>query len=153
MRNSLWCHLTVAFAVILFIAGCATADSRSERNVETCRSNCAVTIELPADSGRAPTAPAVTRIAGGQVLDFNIDGQTRTDARTVLAFEQAAFLDQRGKPLYTLELAAGSNRFESRPYEDGVCHGPGGCRYVVINVGNPTRPPIINSPVVIIDPR
>ncbi len=158
MRESLLFRLPIPIAAILLIAGCANSGpamgptEAQLTNAETCRANCATPIELPAETGRAPTVAATTRIAGGQVLDFNLRGQTRTNARTVLAFKQAAFLDQRGNPIYSLELTAGNNRFESRRYEDGVCHAPRGCRYVVINFGTPTRPPIINSPILIIEP-
>lgn len=138
---------TACFTVLL--AACAT----SAQAPQTCRADCVAPIELPSEAGQRPSAPAVVRIAGGEVLDFRLPSEARSQGRTVLAFDQAAFRDRQGDPIYTLELHPGSNRFESRPYADGVCHAPDGCRYVVINLGMPTRPPVINSPVIIIDPR
>jgi hypothetical protein len=140
--------IVAGFPVILLIASPTSAEE-----IETCRANCVAAIELPSDRARQPTVPAVTRIAGGEVLDFVVPAQARAQGRTVLAFDEAAFRDRQGNPVYVLELQAGSNRFESRPYDDGVCHAPQGCRYVVINVGMPNRPAVINSPVIIIDPR
>jgi hypothetical protein len=141
--------LIVASYPVILLAAYASP----EREVQTCRADCAAAIELPSDRGQRPVAPAVTRIAGGETLDFVVPSETRGRGRTVLAFDEAAFRDRRGDPLYVLELRPGSNRFESRPHEDGVCHAPHGCRYVVINVGTPTRPPVIRSPIIIIDPR
>lgn len=158
MRASKIFLLPFPLVIVLVIAGWVAAGSSTglaqnqEASPDTCRANCAAPIDLPVATQRRPTAPPSTRIAGGEVLDFKLAGRGRSAARTVLAFEQAAFIDERGNPIYSLNLGTGSNRFESRPFEDGVCHAPRGCRYVVINVGTPTRPPIINSPIVIIDP-
>ena len=129
------------------------ANAQPDREVPTCRADCTTTIELPSDRAQRPAAPDVTRIAGGEILDFVVPSQERGRGRTVLAFVEAPFRDRQGNPIYVLELNAGSNRYESRPHEDGVCHAPAGCRYVVINIGTPTRPPVINSPIIIIDPR
>lgn len=136
------------YPLVLFTA-CATAPPQAQ----VCRANCELPIELPSDPSQRPAAPAVTRIVGGEVLDFAIPAQARAGGRTVLAFDEAAFRDGQGNPIYVLELRAGSNRFESRPHDHGVCHAPRGCRYVVINVGTPTRPAVINSPIIIIEPR
>ncbi len=144
-------------AKILIVTSCLiilqAAHAAPDREARTCRADCTAAIELPSERGQRPAAPAVTRIAGGTMLDFVVPSKPRGSGRTVLAFDEAAFRDRQGDSVYVLELRSGNNRFESRPYEDGVCHAPDGCRYVVINVGTPTRPPVINTPIIIIDPQ
>jgi hypothetical protein len=140
---------TVASLAIILSVACAATPPHAQ----TCRADCRAPIELPDDLTRSPSVPEVTRVAGGEVLDFPVSNRTGERGRTVLAFQEAAFVDRQGNPIYTLELQYGSNRFETRPYRDGVCRAPDGCRYVVINIGSPTRPAIIGSPIIIIDPR
>lgn len=112
---------------------------------------CIVDITLPDAAGERPSAPHEVRVTGGTDVNFRIDRGPGAANRTVLSFEQAAFVDRQDNPIYTLELNPGNNSFTTRPSEANVCHPPDGCRYVVINVGQPGRPSIISTPHIIIE--
>ncbi len=144
--------LIASLSVLVILAGCAaTAVTPADHN--PCRQACSVSIDLAAQVGQRPGAPDWFRVVGGEEVDFEVDEVRGLDVRTILSFEEAAFRDENGNPVYTLELESGSNPYQVRPYRDGVCRAPRGCRYVVINVGTPQRPGVIDSPRIIIDPR
>lgn len=147
----------LACVTVLAIGGCAVPGARDDADQvqEPCRADCQLSFELPANVDERPRVQDVYHIAGGTELDFRIPGRKNPDvsghpARTVLSFAEPAFLDRQGDPAYTLELMPGNNRFTARDSGSGVCTPPDGCRYVVINVGQPGRPSIISSPSIVI---
>jgi hypothetical protein len=137
---------------LLLLTACTAAQLTPTDAVPPCRQDCAVSIGLSTQINQRPVVPERYRVVSEQEVDFNVREARGQDARTILSFEEAAFVNERGNPVYTLELKPGSNRFRVRPYRDGVCRPPQGCRYVVINVGTPQRPGVINSPRIIIEP-
>lgn len=133
----------------ILILGACMAGSDSE----TCRADCRVPILLPEDPALPPESPELIRVAGGQLLNFDLNGRRPAQARTVVTFDQRAIEDENGNPVYSLELITGHNHRRARPYEADVCHAPAGCRYTVVNVGLSTRPaPLSAESVLIIDP-
>lgn len=133
------------------IAGCATYPW----SPPGCATDCSIQVQLPSDPGQPPSAPEIFRVVEGTAVSFPMRtrGIDAADTRMVLAFGEAAFQDAEGNPVYTLELSQPGQHYRARAYADGVCRPPAGCRYVLVNVGNPHRPAVINSPRVIIDPR
>lgn len=128
------------FGVAIFILAGCTANQPREKP-EVCRDECRVDINLPNE-------PADLHVKSGSEVNFRVQHGKPDSARTVLSFEQPAFLDNQGSPLYTLDLRSGNNIYEVS--DRGVCGPPDGCRYVVIDVGRPDRPSIISSPTIIV---
>ncbi len=124
---------------------------RGQGMPELCTENCDIAITLPEAVDQLPSVPDVIRVAGNTEVNFQLGRGSSEDQRTVLSFEQPAFVDGQGNPLYTLELGPGNNRHLTQPAEANVCSPPDGCRYVVIDVGQPQRPSIISSPYIIIE--
>lgn len=141
--------------LVVIASGCATSPGNDE--IETaCAADCSITVGIPVDDRQPPAAPDAYRVQEGASVRFDLatdNGSQVRNQRMVLAFGQAAFVDRRGNPVYTLELGESGQQFRARAYEDGVCRAPAGCRYVLVNVGNPRRPAVISSPRIIIDPR
>lgn len=150
-------------AIVTVTAGCNGRDaSEPPRDLpDICKADCNFTVTLPDAVDQLPQVPDVIRVSGGTEVNFRLPGGgekgfERTNGvgqapdRTVLSFEEPAFVDDQENPVYTLELTAGDNRYTARSHEANVCHAPDGCRYVVINVGHPGRPSIISSPHFII---
>lgn len=143
-----------AAGLLALAAGCATSP-QGDGVEAACASNCSIAVQLPRDDRAPPSAPDTYRVKEGASVRFDVAGGNDTQTRSqrmVLAFGQAAFLDG-DTPVYTLELNEPGQQYRARPHEDGVCRPPAGCRYVLINAGNPTRPAVIDSPRIIIDPR
>ena len=144
--------ITIAILpVVTLLTGCA-ATAVAPMHEHPCRQDCSVSIDLSTQVGQRPAAPDWFRVASEEEVDFNVREVRGIDARTILSFEEAAFVDENRNPIYTLELKPGSNPYQVRSYRDGVCRAPRGCRYVVINVGTPQRPGVIDSPRIIIEP-
>lgn len=128
---------------IVALAGCEAPETIED----ICRANCQVGIDLPEDSKRPPNAsPERMVIAAGEYVNFVVEGGPPGQEATVLRFERpnTPLLDDNENPLYTAELKRGSNRFRTRPWEDGVCRppdAPDGCKYDIVNTGNSQRPP------------
>lgn len=108
--------------------------------------DCRLQLHLPEDRSLPPGVPARIHVAGGQILNLDVHGRRPGQARTVVTFEQAAFEDENGTPLYSLELVAGANLYRLREFEAGVCHAPDGCRYFVVNDGLGERPAASSAP-------
>ena len=118
-----------------------------------CTRNCRLEIVLPEDIGQAPMADEVIQFAdpSGE-LNVDVDNRSSGNGATVLRFEgrdATPFMNRGGAPMTTVPLRPGRNSVQVRPYSDGVCHGPDGCKYDVINSGEPGRP--VLDPVIIID--
>lgn len=148
--------------IVTIAAGCAT--SPGDGGVQTaCDDNCPIAVELSADQSQPGKAPDITRVKEGARVIFELrseDADQPDQQRIVLAFGQAVFVDRRGNPIYALELKESGQTYRVRTSRDQnnsnkpVCPiGPDGCRYVVVNVGNPGRPAVISSPRIIIDER
>lgn len=150
-------------AIVTVTAGCNGRDaSEPPRGLpDICKADCNVEVTLPDASDQLPEVPDAIRVSGGTEVNFRLPGGGergfestsqggKVPERTVLSFEEPAFVDDQDNPVYTLELTPGDNRYKARPHEANVCHAPDGCRYVVINVGHPGRPSIISSPHFII---
>lgn len=126
------------FAAVSLAAGCTEAPWTT-----LCNAECVLEIELPEDPTLPPRVPARARAQGGAILHLDIRGRRPAQAATVVAFSQAVLLDEFRRPAHSVELVTGRNNVCLRPWNDGVCGAPAGCRYVVINTGLTSRPPYI----------
>jgi hypothetical protein len=109
-----------------------------------CPPQCELSVALPSNARMSPTiSRSVFHARGGATVTITLDNQsTRTErGATVLRFEEAAFVDRNGRPMMTVSLTPGKNELTVRPYSDGACRAEkGGCKYDVINTGDPDRP-------------
>lgn len=109
-----------------------------------CPPKCELSVALPSNARMSPTiSKSVFHARGGATVIINLDNQTNRMERgaTVLRFQEAAFVNRRGQPMTTVTLNPGRNEFTLRPYSDGACRAEqGGCKYDVINTGDPSRP-------------
>lgn len=143
--NAILKNAAVALAAMATLAACAAHQSRA-----VCRTDCRVNIDLPGNVAQAPTTSArKMNVAGGGPFEFMLSGEGPPERwATTLRFRRPGespdagtpFLNRAGKPLYEVILKSGHNRLALRPYKDGVCHPPHGCKYDIINTGNPDRP-------------
>ncbi len=143
-----------AAGLLVLAGGCATSP-QGDGVEAACAADCSITVQLPRDDREPPSAPDTFRVQEGASVRFDVASGKNTQTRNhrmILAFGQAAFVDG-DNPVYTLELNEPGQQYRARSYEDGVCRPPAGCRYVLINAGNPWRPAVIGSPRIIIDPR
>jgi hypothetical protein len=103
-----------------------------------------LTVTLPADPGAPPTVSnAVFMARAGASVEIDLVDQSNRPAQraTVLRFEEAAFQNPGGQPMKTVPLNPGRNVFTVRSYAEGVCReAQGGCKYDVVNSGDPGRP-------------
>lgn len=120
-----------------------------------CTADCELEIVLPPDDARPPeVAPDQLRfyVTGDTEVTIRVKEpllQPGGKAATVLRFEQPAFVNPGGQPMLTVPLKAGKNVFRTMPA--GACpEVDGGCKYDIINTGNPARPEL--DPWIIIDP-
>lgn len=135
------------YLLIAALGACAPAQDDI-----ACRGDCRLEILLPEDPAQPPRVPDVSHVAGGQSLNLVVSGRRPAQAHTVISFEQAAFEDEDGHALHTLELITGYNHYRLRSHEAGVCRPPRGCRYVVVNAGFAPRPPRNGDPRLVIAP-
>lgn len=153
-------HTILRTALQLATLSVAALLCHSAQAQTTCRSECRIPITIPGgdDPGSAPTGfPDVFRIAGDTPIEFVVNGGSGSPGTVTLVFlEPVIARAQGGGPgdpwLYTLKLNPGNNAYRVRGYDAGLCHAPG-CKFVVINSGQPNRRSVINSPTIIIDPR
>ena len=123
-------------ALALALPGCAPDPTE-----DACRADCELAVVLPENPGAPPRVPPVLRMAGSQTLVIDVRGRRAAQARSVLVFEQPAVRDESGSPSFTIELLPGRNPARVRAFDEGVCHGPEGCGYFVVNTGLAARPP------------
>jgi len=113
-----------------------------------------LTVTLPANPNAPPgISNAVLRARSEVSVTINlVDRSDRPgQGATVLRFAEPAFVNRGGQPMKTVALTPGNNVFSVRSYADGACHAEqGGCKYDVINTGDPGRP--VLDPHVIIWP-
>jgi len=135
---------TLGLTALLALAACAVRP-----DADVCQADCRLAVNLPDDVTQPPqVAPEEMRLRGGARLDIELDGGPEGKRATVLRFyppEEHAdggtpFANRSGKPRYTVSLNSGRNRLTVRPFGDGVCRPPNGCKYDVINRGNRERP-------------
>jgi len=134
----------LSIAALTLLGGCEVREAR-----QICRSDCRLTIDLPEDASRPPNASSERlELAGGIELEVRLEGGTADNRSTVLRFyrpgehDQAGtpFVDRNGRPVYRVVLNASSQRLRVRPWGDGACREPNGCKYDIVNSGNPDRP-------------
>lgn len=135
----------ITLAAMATLAACAAHQSRA-----VCRTDCRANIDLPGNAAKAPTISARRmNVAGSGSFEFMLTGEGPPErSATTLRFHRPGespdagtpFLNRAGKPLYEISLRPGRNRLALRSYKDGVCHPPNGCKYDIINTGNPDRP-------------
>lgn len=142
--NRITTFTTASLATLVLLGGCQVHDA-----ADICRSDCRLTVTLPEDIKRPPAASQERlELAGGVELEIRLVGGTANNRATVLRFdrpgqsEQAGtpFVDRNGRPVYRVVLNAGSRRLRTRPWEDQACRPPEGCKYDIVNTGNPDRP-------------
>lgn len=131
---------------VFILSGCVTSPPYHDKP-DICRADCRVDINLPDE-------PADFHVEAGTQVNFRIQHGETDRGRTVLSFEEPAFENAQGTPLYTLELRGGNNLYDAN--DQGYCapdpNDPdeGGCKYVVIDVSRPDEPSIISTPTVIV---
>jgi hypothetical protein len=102
-------------------------------------------VTLPTNARLSPTiSNSVLHARSGATVVIYLENQSSQSSReaaTILRFQEAAFVDRNGRPMTTVTLTPGKNEFTVRPYSDGACRAErGGCKYDVINTGDPGRP-------------
>lgn len=99
-----------------------------------------------------PTVSQATfRARVGETVTFELINQSSQPgkAATVLEFTgETPFENQAGIPMQRVPLTPGNNAVTVRSWEDNVCQSDPGCKYDVVNTGEPGRP--VLDPVVII---
>lgn len=150
----LWCSSAGAASVSSVTQADQPVLAEQFSTNQTCRNNCRLNIMLPADTDQPPMADFMLRFAdpSGQLM-VEVNNQSRGNGATVLRFQDrdsTPFINRGGAPMVTVPVNPGQNVLNVRPFEDGVCLAPAGCKYDVINTGQPDRP--ILDPVIIIDP-
>lgn len=141
MKSSKLSHYLLLGA-ILTLASCETLQSQVPPIA--CSTNCQVEVDLPANPGGRPSAaPTTLRVEAGRQINFVVRGGQAGKEATELVFEnETPLLDGEGRPVYIVTLGVGSNRFPTRPISDGVCQGTNGCKYHIVNSGNPQSRPL-----------
>lgn len=137
---------SVVLAATMAIAGCNERDGEGPTpEVPVCPDPCPIDIGLPGPPDQLPQPPDKIVVDAGSEVNFKLpQGDPQTDdERTVLSFEERALVDEYGNAVFTVELTGGDNVYKAG---EKVCRPPKGCRYVVINVGQPDRPSVISSP-------
>jgi len=115
-----------------------------EPPVDRCPPNCTLTVTLPADPSSPPEVshPRFFARGGADVTIVVVDRSNRPgQAATVLRFpRESAFTNRGGQPMKTVPLNPGKNGFKVRDYGNACLQAQGGCKYDVINTGEPGRP-------------
>jgi len=115
-----------------------------ELPVDRCPPNCTLTVTLPADPSTPPEVshPRFFAEGGADITIVLVDKSNRPGpAATVLRFPgESAFTNRGGQPMKTVTLNPGNNGFKIRDYGSACLPAQGGCKYDVINTGEPGRP-------------
>ncbi len=133
-------------AVALFITGVAASWMVGVADAQRgppCRQDCEVEI-IVASQGppQIPPGQERFRVEGGQPVTIHLKGPG-ANRRVTMVFDQAAFVDRQGNPLFAIQLRPGRQTFFTRPApacppaEDE--NEPGGCKYTVVDLGDQTR--------------
>lgn len=139
--------VTITLAIAAIATGCQ--DDRPAKDPEVCRDNCQLTISLPEDATQPPRSSSEhMHLAAGGEFDILLEGGAPGQQATELRFDRSGdqessgtpFVNRNGQPVYQVRLNPGSNRLQLRPWDDGVCHPPEGCKYDIVNTGTPGRP-------------
>lgn len=148
--------ITMTIAITLTALAIATGCQEQEpvsSTPEPCRKDCSLTITLPDDPEQPPQeSNEKLHLAAGGRLDVLLEGGSTGNRTTHLKFYRpeeheehkeagTPFMNQNGQPVYQVNLNPGSNRLQLRPWDDGVCHQPNGCKYDIVNSGNQKRQP------------
>jgi hypothetical protein len=159
-KRTLW-----AAAGLLSIAGMASSPAMAQQE---CPPSCGLDIELSADPAEAPGIPdsqkTIIVIRGAAMLAQVSDRRGQPDkAATKLVFRKAAageqgepytpFVDSpgpNGKPITEVQLKApGATRLFIREDDDHACFEAPGCKFDIVNDGDPERP--VLDPYIIIN--
>jgi hypothetical protein len=151
-------------AGLLSIAGAAASPALAEQE---CPPSCGMDIELPADAAKAPGIPdgqtTIIAIRGAAMLAMVSDRRGKPDkAATKLVFRKAEagepgepytpFVDRpgpNGKPITEVHLKSpGATRLFIREDEEHKCFEAPGCKFDIVNEGEPERP--VLDPYIII---
>lgn len=149
-------------ALATTVAGPAAAEQR-------CPPDCGMDIELPADSAKPPSIPdsqkVITTVRGAVMQVVLKDPGSRPGkVATKLVFKKAGpgeegepytpFVSnpgRNGKPITEVRLnPAGRTTVFIRQDDEHKCFGPPGCKFDIVNDGDPERP--VLDPHIIIDP-
>lgn len=142
---------SVALTIAIPLAALAVATGCQDREAaDVCRVDCRLTVTLPDNVAEPPdvSSEQLHLAADGQ-LDVLLEGGSAGNQATQLQFFRPGehedsgtpFVNRNGQPMYRVNLNAGNNNgLQLRPWSDGVCHAPKGCKYDIVNNGNPDRP-------------
>jgi hypothetical protein len=155
----------LAAAGLISMAGMAASPAAAEQH---CPPSCGIDIELPADAAKAPAIPdsqqTIIAVRGAAMQATVDDRRGRPDkAPTTLVFRKAApgeqgephtpFVDRpgpNGKPITEVRLKApGATRLFIREDDQHNCFEAPGCKFDIVNDGEPERP--VLDPWIIID--
>lgn len=125
----------------LMLIGC----ERNGVEIAACQDDCTIEITLPDDPASPPQVSVeYLHVVGGSEVEIVVTGGPDGLEQSVLQFQlpHTPFVGPHDRPMETVALQAGSNLFRIRSYEDGYCHDPEGCKYDIVNLANPGRPPL-----------
>ena len=138
----------MALAIPLVLTACAMP--RSGAGPVSCNQNCKLVITLPDEASERPVvAENEYRVRGNTSVDFSV-GSGNDKARTVLVFEEPAFVDKDDNRIYVLKVVGKTNKYKT--VERRACVDRKDCnkyKYTVVNYGTPERPPL--DPWIIIE--
>lgn len=151
-------------AGLLAITGIAAALEAGEQR---CPTACGLDIELPADRTKPPSIPdsqQVTITTRGAAVRVTLTGGDPGKVATKLVFKKAGpgeegephtpFVENRSanaKPITEVRLnPSGRTTVFIRRDDAHTCFGPPGCKFDIVNDGDPERP--VLDPHIIIDP-
>lgn len=163
MRNKTKNQLLAAVG-LLALGGLAAAPAAAEQR---CPPNCGMDIELPADSAKPPSIPDSQKVittVRGAVMQVTVRGGQPGKMATKLVFKKAGpgeegephtpFVSNpgpNGQPITEVRLnPAGRTTVFIRQDDAHTCFGPPGCKFDIVNDGDPERPEL--DPHIIIDP-
>lgn len=142
-------------AGLLSIAGMVTSPAAAQQE---CPPSCGMDIELPAEAAKPPAIPdsqkTIISLRGAAMLATVSGGRGPDKAATKLVFRKAQageqgepytpFVDRpgpNGKPITEVRLKSpGATRLFIRDDEEHTCFEAPGCKFDIVNDGDPERP-------------
>lgn len=142
--------VALVLASLAMVGGTAGAQDRPGPG-QRCPPACDIDITVPADRGPprlGNPAQERTSVKPGERIVFTTPRGAGAPRLTLVFEKDSPFVDRDGNTLYVLELPPGRRPLPVRE-DRAACAPPDGCKYTVIDRGNPTRKPL--DPWIIID--
>lgn len=135
----------VAIACLLGSSGVAEPVAAQPGPPDRCPPRCEIGIEVPSQNTASPRVDIETLfVSAGEDVNW------KTNRRIMVIFpEQTPFIDRNsGELVYHFNVRQ-THRLRVREHADDLCSPPG-CKYIVVDLANPDRPPL--DPYIIILP-